>query len=58
MGVRDERLNKYLASKLRADMVLSGKRVKCSVGVPQGGTLSPLLANLYLDPPRSGMLVG
>lgn len=48
--IQDKRLNKYLASNLRADMVLNGKRVKRSAGVPQGGPLSPLLANLYLDP--------
>lgn len=48
--IRDRRLNKYLASNLRADMVLNGQRIKRSAGVPQGGPLSPLLANLYLDP--------
>ena len=48
--IRDKRLNKYLASNLRTDMVLNGQRLKRSAGVPQGGPLSPLLANLYLDP--------
>lgn len=48
--IRDKRLNKYLASNLRTDMVLEGQRLKRSAGVPQGGPLSPLLANLYLDP--------
>jgi RNA-directed DNA polymerase len=48
--IRDKRLNRYLASNLRADMVLNGQRHKRSAGVPQGGPLSPLLANLYLDP--------
>lgn len=47
--IRDKRLNKYLASNLSADMVLNGQRHKRTAGVPQGGPLSPLLANLYLD---------
>ncbi|WP_448125660.1 group II intron reverse transcriptase/maturase [Pseudomonas veronii] len=48
--IRDKRLNQYLASNLRVDIVLNGQRLKRSAGVPQGGPLSPLLANLYLDP--------
>jgi len=48
--IRDKRLYTYLASNLRADMVLNGQRLKRSAGVPQGGPLSSLLANLYLDP--------
>lgn len=48
--IRDERLSQYLASNLQVDIILNGQRVKRSIGVPQGGPLSPLLANLYLDP--------
>ncbi|WOK26441.1 group II intron reverse transcriptase/maturase [Pseudomonas syringae] len=48
--IHDKRLNKYLGSNVRADMILNGQRQKRSAGVPQGGPLSPLLANLYLDP--------
>jgi group II intron reverse transcriptase/maturase len=48
--IPDKRLNKYLGSNVRADMILNGQRQKRSAGVPQGGPLSPLLANLYLDP--------
>jgi group II intron reverse transcriptase/maturase len=39
--IRDKRLNKYLASNLRADMVLNGQRHKRSAGVPQGGPFTP-----------------
>lgn len=48
--IQDKRLNRYLGASLRADLVLNGQRLKRSAGVPQGGPLSPLLANLYLDP--------
>lgn len=48
--IRDKRLNQYLGANLRADLILNGQRIKRTAGVPQGGPLSPLLANLYLDP--------
>nr|WP_245655677.1 group II intron reverse transcriptase/maturase [Pseudomonas japonica] len=48
--IRDKRLNQYLKANLRADLILNGQRIKRTAGVPQGGPLSPLLANLYLDP--------
>lgn len=48
--IRDKRLSQYLGANLRADLILNGQRVKRTAGVPQGGPLSPLLANLYLDP--------
>lgn len=48
--IQDKRLKQYLGANLRADLILNGQRIKRTAGVPQGGPLSPLLANLYLDP--------
>lgn len=47
---RDKRLLKLIGNYLRAPMVMAdGQRCKRSKGTPQGGPLSPLLANIYLD---------
>lgn len=48
--IRDKRLLRYFGASLRAPMVLNGKTSSRTKGLPQGGPLSPLLANLYLDP--------
>ena len=37
-----------IAKWLRAGVLEEGKRVRNEVGVPQGGVISPLLANIYL----------
>jgi RNA-directed DNA polymerase len=48
--VRNKPTLKLIGSFLRAPMMIDGKRHKRSEGTPQGGPLSPLLANIYLDP--------
>jgi group II intron reverse transcriptase/maturase len=47
--VRDKRVLKLIGSYLRAPMERDGRKSKRSQGTPQGGPLSPLLANIYLD---------
>ena len=49
--VEDERLRKLIKSILKAPMQhADGRRRRRGKGTPQGGPLSPLLANIYLDP--------
>jgi RNA-directed DNA polymerase len=47
--IRDKRVLKLIGKYLRAGAMLDGVRVKSEEGTPQGGPLSPLLANIYLD---------
>jgi RNA-directed DNA polymerase len=48
--VRDKRLLRLIGNYLRAPMVMvDARRCKRTKGTPQGGPLSPLLANIYLD---------
>lgn len=47
--VRDKRVLKLIGRYLRAGLKQDGQVHKRSQGTPQGGPLSPLLANLYLD---------
>lgn len=47
--IRDKTLLRIIGSYLRAGAMENGKVSKSTVGVPQGGPLSPLLANIYLD---------
>jgi len=49
--VRDKRLLRLIGDYLRAPLQTNdGRREKRTQGTPQGGPLSPLLANIYLDP--------
>jgi RNA-directed DNA polymerase len=48
--VKDKRVLKLIGRSLRAGYVLpEGCQVRSTEGTPQGGPLSPLLANIYLD---------
>src|SRR6266550_6356137 len=47
--IRDKRVLKLIGKYLRAGAMVDGVVVKSVEGTPQGGPLSPLLANIYLD---------
>jgi len=47
--IRDKRVLKLIGKYLRAGVMLNGVVVETVEGTPQGGPLSPLLANIYLD---------
>lgn len=47
--IRDKRVLKLIGKYLRAGVVVNGRRQVTQKGVPQGGPLSPLLANILLD---------
>jgi len=47
--VRDKRLLRLIGKYLRAGVVVNGRLQHTPQGVPQGGPLSPLLANILLD---------
>ena len=48
--IRDKRLLRLIQRYLRAGVIEDGQWVESREGVPQGGPLSPLLANIMLDP--------
>ena len=47
--VHDKRVLSLIGRYLRAGVKVNGRREKTRLGVPQGGPLSPLLANILLD---------
>jgi RNA-directed DNA polymerase len=47
--IRDKRVLRLIGKYLRAGAMLNGVVVQSVEGTPQGGPLSPLLANIYLD---------
>ena len=48
-GVKDKRVLKLIRLYLQSGIMLNGVIVKSEEGTPQGGPLSPLLANILLD---------
>jgi len=47
--VRDKRVLKLIGRYLRAGVLINGIVIDSEEGTPQGGPLSPLLSNIYLD---------
>ncbi|WP_250312143.1 reverse transcriptase domain-containing protein [Rickettsia endosymbiont of Oedothorax gibbosus] len=46
--IRDQRVLKHITSWLEAGIMEDGKLIASSSGSPQGGVISPTLANIYL----------
>jgi RNA-directed DNA polymerase len=47
--VKDKRVLKLISRYLESGVMMNGVKVKSEEGTPQGGPLSPLLANIMLD---------
>ena len=47
--IEDKRVLKLIGKYLRAGVMVNGRTLPTPLGVPQGGPLSPLLANILLD---------
>lgn len=46
--IADKRVFRHIKKWLNAGVLENGKRVRSEEGTPQGGSISPLLANIYL----------
>ncbi|MEY9971946.1 RNA-directed DNA polymerase [Lysinibacillus sp. RC46] len=49
MGIRDKRMLAIIKKMLKAGVMEDDKSYKTDMGTPQGGIISPLLANVYLN---------
>ena len=47
--IKDQRLIKLIRKYLESGVLINGIKVSSEKGTPQGGPLSPLLANIMLD---------
>ena len=47
--IGDKRIKRLIGQMLRAGVMVEGVVIDREEGTPQGGPLSPLLANIYLD---------
>ena len=47
--IRDKRVLRLIGKYLRSGALMEGVVIRSEEGTPQGGPLSPLLANIYLD---------
>ena len=46
--ISDRRILKLIRQWLKAEVVENGRKISTEKGSPQGGVISPLLANIYL----------
>jgi RNA-directed DNA polymerase len=46
--IRDKRVLRHIKKWLNAGVLEDGKRIRVETGTPQGASISPLLANIYL----------
>ena len=46
--IADQRVLRHIKKWLKAGVIEDGKRTETEMGTPQGGSVSPLLANVYL----------
>ena len=46
--IGDKRMQRYVARFLKVGVVEDGQRPASKKGVPQGASISPILANIYL----------
>src|SRR3712207_8083042 len=47
--IKDKRILRLIREYLKSGIMINGLKVKSDKGTPQGGLLSPLLANIMLD---------